>query len=123
MTSFVAVAAVEVAVNVSGELVSVPAVAVTVCAPTPAPSVQFVDARPLASEMAVSGETDPPPLARTAKVTVVPATATPSLAATLTSNGRPSSAPAVPGLRVAARLRDLRRGGASRSPARCPSDP
>ena len=80
--------------TVRGEPARPVAVAVMVCAPVTAPSVQAVLARPLASELPDVGRTEPPPVA-TAKVTVLPLTPMPSESATFTTIGFGSWAPGV----------------------------
>src|ERR1035437_1942514 len=75
-----------VALNVSGEPVSPVAVALTVCLPTVEPSVQLVDATPVALETADATLTWPPPV-RMANWTVTPATAFPPASWTITLSG------------------------------------
>src|SRR5262249_17371784 len=94
-TSFVAVAAFAVAVNVTGDPVKPVALAVTVCVLAVGPSVHVVCANPLDSVVAVVVRIEPPPDA-TANVPATPATPTPSDALTLATSGCATGFPANP---------------------------
>jgi hypothetical protein len=76
-------------------MVAVPAVTVRTLFPAVLPSVQVVLARPLASDVALAGETVPPPVV-TANVTVAPGRGWSSLPRTRTWMGAGSVWPATP---------------------------
>jgi hypothetical protein len=94
-TSVSAAPAFPVAVNVCGEPLKEPDVAVKVFVPAAVPSFPVALASPLELVVAEVGEIEPPPLA-TAKVTLVPETAFPYESLTLTTNGELSAVPTVP---------------------------
>ncbi len=87
--------AVPVALNVTGEPVSPATVAVAVCAPTVAPSVQLIVARPEALVTDVAADTLPPPVTM-AQFTVTPATGAADALVTLTTIGLASAVLTVP---------------------------
>ena len=92
-TSFVATTGVAVALKVADPATPA-AVAASVCAPAPAPTVHVVCALPFASVATVLAPTEPPLVA--AKLTSTPLTPPPSVAVTRTATGRGRVVPTVP---------------------------